>query len=147
MIASFIETLTRAGKSFSKSAPSTKIALVLFYTICIHAAFVQPNFEIFPGVRAKIFTGLLCLFGISSLMFVPSWKQNLSRLEIILPIILGTLITISGLLSITPEESFFRGFVIFTSSLGGFYSARILLCDDDQKGFFVWFCLCCSSLS
>jgi hypothetical protein len=137
-------TIASAWGDFSSAPFSEKAALIIFYLACVHTAFVQPTFEIVPGERAKLFTGLVCLAALISVLFIRNWRNHFRSTELIVCSLLPALIAASGVLSLTPVSSEFRGFVIASSSLGGFFCGRVLLSNEIRKGLLVW--VCCALL-
>lgn len=121
--------------------PLEKTAIALFIATSFQAAFLTPYVIVVHGERANLFTGLLCAITlIAALIAKDKHSNHLTNTEIAVAAILTVLIAISGLLSITPRESLFRGFVVISSGLGGFVCARILLRTTDRKFLFAWFC-------
>ncbi|MEW6110883.1 MAG: O-antigen ligase family protein [Thermodesulfobacteriota bacterium] len=114
----------------------------VFCFTCFQLAFLQPYLVIFPGERANLFSGLLCLLSLIAAMLVARQREvQAEPLELIICGILVALAVVSGLLSSSPFSSSIRGFVLICSGLGGFWCARILLSTRRAQEFFTWFCL------
>ncbi|AFM26589.1 O-antigen ligase family protein [Desulfomonile tiedjei] len=121
--------------------PLEKTAIALFIATSFQAAFLTPYVIVVHGERANLFTGLLCAISlIAALIARDKNGKFFTNAEIAVAAILTILAAVSGLLSITPQASLFRGFVVVSSGLGGFVCARILLRTTDRKFLFAWFC-------
>ncbi len=131
---------TNPRVAFALSPPAEKAALILFYTACLHTAFVQPFFEVIPGERSKVLTGIVCLVVFASTLMIRGWRKRFSNLELTICATLVFLIIISGILSSTPGPSLWRGFVISAPALGAFFAARVLIINEAGRKFLVWFC-------
>jgi len=116
-----------------------------------------------PGQRANVFAGVFC--GVALLVALFSLKdrhvatdrgdettsgnpegRHSCRIpwrwsEIAVCLILGGFAVASTLYSVDRVSSGLRVFVLFTSGLGGFWCARILLCDSSGQERFQWLCL------
>jgi hypothetical protein len=102
---------------------------------------LQPYLVLFPGERANIFSGLLCLLSlIAAILVARERKVRVEPLELIICAALVSLAVVSGLLSSSAFSSSIRGLVLLTSGLGGFWCARILLSTTRGQEFFTWFC-------
>lgn len=118
-----------------------KFALAVFFFSCFQAAFLRPYIILVQGERANLFTGLLCAISLVAAAIAFRKRSSFWTLpEAAISLTLVVLILISGLLSSTPEESLFRGFVVASSSLGGFLCARILLRSASRQFLFACFC-------
>ncbi len=117
------------------------IAYSLFLFTSFQAALLFPDVTFIPGERAKLFPGLLAgLSFVTALILVRRSSPIGTKLEMAVSAILVGLIILSGLFSATWESSSLRGLVVITSSLGGFWCARILLHSPGRQWFFVGFC-------
>ncbi len=118
-----------------------KLALTSFFFTSFQAAFLVPYVVLVTGERANLFTALLCLISlVTALMAVKKGREFWTLREAAICLAMLVLILISGLLSATPQESLFRGFVVASSALGGFLCARILLNSAPRQFLFAWFC-------
>jgi hypothetical protein len=104
------------------------IAWVLWGAATVHLAFMRPPGTLIPGERSQLLGGILCALSLGAACFVKGkLKEAGSRAEVAVSLALALLLVLSGLFSLTPLSSSFRGFVILASSLGGFWCARLLL--------------------
>ncbi len=94
------------------------------------------------GQRANVFAGLLCGVVLLVVLFalkdrkIP-WRWS----EIAVCLVLSGLALLSTLFSVDRVSSGLRVFVLLTTGLGGFWCARILLCDSSGQERFQWLCL------
>jgi len=120
----------------------SKLSWGIFCFTCFQLAFLQPYWVLFPGERANLFSGLLCLLSLIAAILVAREREvRAEPLEIIICALLAALTVVSGLLSSSAFSSSIRGFVLLSSGLGGFWCARILLSTGRAQEFFTWFCL------
>lgn len=118
-----------------------KLALASFFFTSFQAAFLVPYVVLVQGERANLFTALLGLISlVTALIAVKKGREFWTLREAAICLSMLMLILISGLLSATPQESLFRGFVVASSALGGFLCARILLNSPPRQSLFAWFC-------
>jgi hypothetical protein len=121
---------------------SFRLAWLAFAFTCFQATFLEPSLVLIPGQRANVFAGILC--GLTLLITLVAargrtvpWRWS----EIAVCLLLGGLAVASTFCSIDPLSSGLRVFVLFTTGLGGFWCARILLCDPSGQERFQWLCL------
>ncbi len=114
--------------------------MIIFYITCVHTAFVQPSFQVVSGERAKVFTGLICLAALVSVVLIRGWRDHFRSSELAVCALLVALVAVSSESSVTSSSCGLRGFIMASSSLGGFFCGRALLSNQVRKGFFVWFC-------
>ncbi len=127
-------------KNLGATTPGEKLTFLLFFFTTFNAAFLQPHVTLIPGIRAKLFTGVLCLASmIAALVFVRGGLKRLVSLEGVISAILLALAAVSCAMSPTPEESLSRGFTVMASSLGGFWCARLLLNTPERRFSFAWY--------
>lgn len=118
-----------------------KLALAVFFFTTFQAAFLVPYVVLVQGERANLFTALLGLISlVTALIAVKKEREFWTLREAAICLAMLILILTSGLLSATPQESLFRGFVVASSGLGGFLCARILLNSSSRQFLFAWFC-------
>jgi hypothetical protein len=120
---------------------SQRLAWLAFSFACFQMTFLEPSMVLFQGQRANVFSGLLCgIAGIMALFAMkdrkPSWKWP----ELLVCLVLSGLTVASAFCSADPFSSGLRSFVLLTSGLGGFWSARILLGDPVGWQRFQWLC-------
>ncbi len=121
---------------------SERVVWLIFCFTSVQLAFLQPNVMLIPGERAKVFSGVLCALSlILAWLLVRKNSRSLKSPEVIISLALLVLVGLSGLFSLTPRSSSFRGFVVMASGLGGFWCARILLDTQARQVLFAWLCL------
>ncbi len=117
-----------------------QISLFLFYTACVHTAFVQPQFVVVPGERSKVLTGIICFVAFAGLALVRHVRNIGSRKEKLVSAGLVTWMFLSSLFSDAAVSSAWRAFVMGSAALGGFWLARALLNTPERRERFTWFC-------
>lgn len=123
------------------ATPAKGVVWGFFCFTSFHLAFLQPYLNLVPQERSKVFSGVLCAITIGAAWIVFAEKRPSFRsLGLIVSLLLGCLIALSCMFSLTPYSSSWRGFVIFASSFGGFWCARFLLDTRPSRIVFVWFC-------
>ncbi len=142
---------------------SFRIAWLAFAIVCFQSTFLEPSMVLIPGQRANVFAGVFCGLALLVALFALKDRQvatvhtdettsgnhergRLRRIpwrwsEIAVCLILGGLALASTLYSVDRVSSGLRVFVLLTSGLGGFWCARILLCDSSGQERFQWLCL------
>ncbi len=118
------------------------IALSIFAITSIQLTFLSPYVVIVEGERANIFSGMLCACALlTALVSVRPGFIRIRPTEIAISVILSILAAASSAFSSTPASSGWRAFVIMSSGLGGYWTARLLLQSVFARKAFVYFCL------
>ncbi|MDQ7783790.1 MAG: hypothetical protein RDU20_12985 [Desulfomonilaceae bacterium] len=118
-----------------------KAAFVVFCLVSLQAAFLMPHVTLMQGERANVFTGLLCAVSLlTALALVKPNSRNGTVGEAVVSLVLPALIVISGCVSVSPQSSLLRGFVVAASGLGGFWTARMVLDTPEKQLLFAWLC-------
>jgi hypothetical protein len=118
------------------------IAWIFFAITSIQLAVQHPSWLLVAGERTNLFSGLLCFFTLAAAVLASQpGTFALRSPEVLISAALALMAVISGAFSFTPLSSSFRVFVLLTSSLGGFWCARILVRDQDSQRRLVWLCL------
>ena len=121
---------------------SEKIIWIFFAATSCQLAFQHPSFLLVAGDRSNLFSGLLAFLTLT--VAVALGRRNAIRWkspEFLISALLALVAGVSVLFSFTPLSSAFRVFVLLSSGLGGFWSARILLQTPENQRRFTWLCL------
>lgn len=95
-----------------------------------------------PGQRANVFAGLFCALAlVAALIAARDCRVPWNRFEVGMCLLLGILAVAGTVVSVDPLSAGLRVFVLFSSGLGGFWCARILLSDPAGQDRFQWLCL------
>ncbi len=118
------------------------IASAIFVVTSIQLTFLSPYVVLVPGERANVFSGMLCFFSfLAALFLVPRAGIKIRSWEVAVSVALVLFASGSAFLSVTPASSGWRAFVIMSSSLGGYWCARLLLKSVEIRKGFVYLCL------
>ena len=116
---------------------------ILFLFACFQQAFLFPEITVIFGERTGVFSGILCLATLVSVIAVHGIKGNNVRVsEIAISIVLWIIPILSSLSSASPMVSLTKSFVIVSSMLGGYWTSRLLLNNIENRRLFTHFCLC-----
>lgn len=121
-----------------KSTLAAKVAWLLFCGTSLQLMFLRPSIVLLPGERTNLFSGLLCALSLAATVWAAK-KGDLARNrgEAAIYILLAGLLLLSGLTSAIPLTNSMRGLVLLTSSLGGFWGARVLLATPARQRAFL----------
>lgn len=119
-----------------------KVAWLLFCATSLQLAFLHPSIILLPGERTNLFSGLLCALSLAATAWAAGKAQLLrSRKQLIICLILAALLLLSAFHSVLPWSNSWRGLVLLSSGLGGFWGARILLAAEAKQRLFLRLCL------
>ena len=121
---------------------SFRLAWLAFAIVCFQSTFLEPSMVLIPGQRANVFAGVFCTVALVVALIARKnrpipWVWP----EIWFCLALGVFALLSSAFSVDPVSSGFRVFVLFSSGLGGFWCARILLYDSSGQDRFQWLCV------
>lgn len=117
-----------------------KTLWALFCFTCFQLVTKLPNITLIPGERTKVFSGLLC--GITLVVLLATQRKTLRLTrEWIICIVLSLIIILSGFVSSDSPSSFWRGFTLIFSGIGGFWCGRLLLNTAFHRLLFARLCL------
>lgn len=121
-----------------KSTLAGKVAWLLFCGTSLQLMFLKPSIILLPGVRVNLFSGLLCALSLAATIWAAK-KGDLApnRGEAAIYLLLVGLLMLSGFTSAIPLTNTLRGLVLLTSSLGGFWGARVLLATPARQRSFL----------
>jgi len=126
------------GQCFASASGTDKLIWLLFCATSLQLAFLHPYLVLIPGVRANLFSGLLCALTLgAACLFAKKEAIDKKSPEVLISLALALLVFLSGIFSLTPGSSSARGFVVLASGLGGFWCARILLTPESNQRFFI----------
>ncbi len=133
--------LQRAGRCFSDLASREKCALAVMLFTTFQAVVRQPYFIIAGSRHVNLFAGVLCTLSlVSAWILADKKKARPNRFEVGISLSLTILICCSALTSPIPYHSLFRGLVLLSSGMGGYWCARLLLRTPLSRAHFTLFC-------
>lgn len=129
------------------STLAQKIAWVLFCATCVQLVLFKSYVTVIPGVKADLFGGVLCAFTLAACLFTADRKRlRVAWPEVLISLVLLAFTLVAGFLSSIPWSSSIIGLVFASTSLGGYWCARLAVNSDSRQRGFVWLCLIVLSL-
>jgi hypothetical protein len=119
-----------------------RVAWLFFGATSLQLAFLHPYLVLLPGERTNLFSGLLCALSLAATAWAATKADILrNQTELAICLVLAALILLSGFHSQLPLANSWRGLVLLSSGLGGFWGARILLATEARQRSFLRLCL------
>lgn len=120
-------------------SPGRRTVWLAFCVACFQTTFQIPSLIVTTGDSANVFSALVC--GITLVLVLIFLKGSAARvrwLEILVSVALAGLATLSSLLSSTPFACSVRSFVVLTSALAGYWTARLLIDSESSRRVLQW---------
>lgn len=120
-------------------SPGRRIVWLAFCVACFQTTFQIPYLIITTRDSANVFSSLICgITLVLALIFLKGSAVRIRKLEILVSVALAGLAALSSLLGSTPFASSVRSFVVLTSALAGYWTARLLIDSESSRRVLQW---------
>ena len=124
---------------FSSLSVGRRLVWIAFAAACFQTTFQTPYVIITTRDSANVFTALVCgTLLVLSLIFLTRDAATVNKSEIVISAVLTGLAVLSAWSSNTQFTSAVRSFVVITSALAGYWTARLLIDSEPSRRVLQW---------